>query len=353
MIDRGQRILVVRNDKLGDFMLSYPSFALLKHSLPEAEITALVPEYTRAMAEACPWIDQVIIDPGMDAPWREQFGLLKTIREQGFAAAITLFSTGRIGLALYLAHIPYRLAPATKLAQIFYNQRLSQRRSRSEKPEYAYNQDLVLSYLASRGIDTRSVSMPEGTDDFLPGFVRRPLLAYAEESIGSLRQNLLKRAGMEGCQRLVFIHPGSGGSANNLSVEQYAEIANGLESKSGLGIVITAGPAEQAIAEQLAGKISRYPTTVLMPQGGLDELAQYLQNADLFISGSTGPLHIAGALNRPTAAFFPQRRSATPLRWQTLNQPDRRLAFTPSEGDDMASVDLDAAITAINQKLLA
>ena len=39
------------------------------------------------------------------------------------------------------AHIPHRLAPATKLAQVLYNHRLVQRRSRSQKPEYEYNLD--------------------------------------------------------------------------------------------------------------------------------------------------------------------------------------------------------------------
>ncbi len=41
-----KKILVIRNDKIGDFMLAWPSFAMLKNSLPECHITALVPSYT-------------------------------------------------------------------------------------------------------------------------------------------------------------------------------------------------------------------------------------------------------------------------------------------------------------------
>ena len=37
-----QRILVVRNDKIGDFMLAWPSFAMLKASC-DCHVTALVP----------------------------------------------------------------------------------------------------------------------------------------------------------------------------------------------------------------------------------------------------------------------------------------------------------------------
>lgn len=48
-----KRILVVRNDKIGDFMLAWPSFAMLKGSM-ECHVTALVPAYTAPLARLCP-----------------------------------------------------------------------------------------------------------------------------------------------------------------------------------------------------------------------------------------------------------------------------------------------------------
>ncbi|MEH6814663.1 MAG: glycosyltransferase family 9 protein, partial [Motiliproteus sp.] len=73
--------------------------------------------------------------------------------------------------------------------------------------------------------------------------------------------------------------------------------------------------------------------------------------ADLFIAGSTGTLHIAGALDRPTVGFYPNRRSATPLRWRTLNSEGRYLAVTPPDEveQDMSQVDLTAAAARIQQ----
>ena len=59
------KILIIRNDKLGDFMLAWPAIALLKKQFPDAEITALVPEYTASIAEQCQWIDKVLIDNKM------------------------------------------------------------------------------------------------------------------------------------------------------------------------------------------------------------------------------------------------------------------------------------------------
>ncbi|UCE88979.1 MAG: hypothetical protein JSW10_11830, partial [Pseudomonadota bacterium] len=88
---------------------------------------------------------------------------------------------------------------------------------------------------------------------------------------------------------------------------------------------------------------------------GLAQFAQHIQFADVFISGSTGPLHIAGALDRPTAGFYPRRRSATALRWQTLNSEARRLAFSPEPNaveEDMQGVDLEAAAHRISERFL-
>lgn len=56
------RILVVRNDKIGDFMLAWPALACLKQATPEPHVTVLVPAYTAPLAKACPWVDEVIID---------------------------------------------------------------------------------------------------------------------------------------------------------------------------------------------------------------------------------------------------------------------------------------------------
>ena len=95
-----QNIVVVRNDKLGDFMLSYPALALLRAYLPEARITVLVPEYTRELALACPSVDKVLIDPGPARGWQGTWALARRLRRKRFDALIALFSTGRTALAV-------------------------------------------------------------------------------------------------------------------------------------------------------------------------------------------------------------------------------------------------------------
>lgn len=337
-----KKVLIIRNDKLGDFMLAYPSFALAKENLPDTEIHALVPDYTKVMAETCQWIDKVIIDPGKDAGILKNIDLLRRIKQQQYDAVITLFSTSRIGLLTKLAGIPYRLAPATKIAQVFYNHKLVQRRSRSEKPEYAYNMDLVFQFLGQHGI--------EGIQE-----QDSPYLAFPQNKISTLRQGFIQQHNIPANHKLVFLHPGSGGSASNLTPKQFSLLASKLRSQSGHTVIITAGPGELETARLVAKNLPDTATFIYESNQGLIDFSQHIQFADLFISGSTGTLHIAGALDTPTAGFYPLRRSATPLRWQTLNSPHKRLAFTPNENaeqEDMSTIDLENAAQKISEQFL-
>lgn len=340
--DGTQKILVVRNDKLGDFMLSWPALATLKQALPGAAIHALVSGYTAEIAALCPSVDRVITDPGSGAGSGAQLGLIRALRGERYSAAITLFSTARIGAALALSGIPCRVAPATKVAQLFYNKRLTQRRSQSAQPEYVYNRDLVLHYL--RGIGREPATLPAP-----------PYLSFAPELLSRTRQQFCATHGIDDHTRLVFVHPGSGGSANNLGLEQYAALARALRSAQGHCIVISAGPGEIDSARHVGSLLAGVAHVVYHSTAGLPSFSRHIALADLFISGSTGPLHIAGALDRPTAAFYTRRRSATALRWQTINRDANRLAFAPPDNaaaEDMAAIDVAAAAATISARFL-
>ena len=106
-------VLVIRNDKLGDFMLAWPAFAMLKASDSSLKLTALVPSYTAELARACPYLDDVIID----APKNDKMAFQRVVSEikaRQFDAMISFFSNTHNAKLAWKCRIPYRLAPATK-----------------------------------------------------------------------------------------------------------------------------------------------------------------------------------------------------------------------------------------------
>lgn len=335
-----RKILIIRNDKLGDFMLAWPAFSLLKQQYPDCRLTALVPEYTAPMAEQCEWIDDVLIDDRQSSFFNDIMKLSGKIRERQFDVSISLFSEARTSIALWLAGINTRIGPATKLAQVLLNKKLKQKRSRSLKPEFEYNLDLVRYFISLNGDDCAIQPSP-------------PYLRFDDEVVKKLRADFIQNNGISNNDSLVIIHPGTGGSAINLSLEQYATLARHIAEKSNVFFVITAGPGEQEKAEQLSELLAGTDHIVYRSTGSIVDFSRFINTCDLFISGSTGPLHIAGAMNVNTAAFYPARKSATSLRWQTLNAEDKRISFSPQKytgENDMQHIDIELAADDISNK---
>lgn len=327
-----ERILVARTDKLGDFMLTWYALAMLRGALPDARIDLLVGDAVADMAEACPYANGVMVDQGQSLR-----AVARDIRHQNYDAAIAMFSNRRTALALARARIPYRLAPATKIWQLLFNQREVQRRSRSDQPEYRYNADLAERFLQDHGFPK-------------PSPPKRPLMAFPSSEMRAYKEQLRREYGVSDSSALVIVHPGSGGSANNLSAAAYAGLVNRLKPTEPIFILITAGPGEREVGERVMRLIDTHPAALHASKAGLLTFAHTLACADVYISGSTGPLHVAGALDVRTAGFYPRKKSSTARRWQTMNSPHRRLAFSPpadAPDDDMGLINLDAAAQSI------
>ena len=247
----------------------------------------------------------------------------------------------RVALALWLAHIPKRYGPATKLAQLFLNRRLKQKRSLSLKPEFEYNVDLVRHYISCNS-------------DKVVDIQNAPYLLFDSQEIAGLRKTYITKHGIDTVTKLIFIHAGSGGSAINLSTQQFAELARLIEQSNNVHFVLTAGPRELETANYLSEHMKKSSHFVYNSTEGLVNFSKFINICDLFISGSTGPLHIAAALNVPTAAFYPARQSATSLRWQTTNDKEKRLAFMPDKytgENDMKTIDIKICAAEINTLL--
>jgi ADP-heptose:LPS heptosyltransferase len=233
---------------------------------------------------------------------------------------------------VFKGRIPLRMAPATKWAQVFYNRRVVQRRSRSQKPEFEYNLDLARALLQQLGV--------------APAHSEAPYWPVTSQQRAEQRQHLAQQLGLDATKPWYFVHSGSGGSANNLSIDQYTQLVLAMQNElqqKGMPQphwVFTCGPGEEAKAEQLHKLVGLPHAVVYRSTQGLAAFALSLCAADLVVAGSTGPLHVAGALDVPTVGFFPAKRSATSLRWQPCNAPGRTLGFSPSVGSgDAASQD--------------
>ena len=58
---RIKKILLIRNDGIGDFVLSIPALNVLRHSFEQAKITIFIPSWQEEIASASKLFDEIII----------------------------------------------------------------------------------------------------------------------------------------------------------------------------------------------------------------------------------------------------------------------------------------------------
>ena len=118
-------------------------------------------------------------------------------------------------------------------------------------------------------------------------------------------------------QKTVGINPGASyGSAKRWYPEEFVKVASELSDR--YDIVIFGGPDEQDIAldiEKLLIKKDVKNYKNLAGKTTIPELINHISNLDLFITGDSGPMHVAAAFEVPTVAIFGPTKYDETSQW--------------------------------------
>ena len=303
--DSIESVLVTRHDKIGDFVLALPLCWGLKQVAPEVRVSVLVSKVNVPFARSLPFIDDVVLfEPGLMGFYRT----IKRLANRRFDVSVSCFIDVRLGITLLLCGVARRVAPATKLAQVLFNHSIVQRRSRVEKTEWEYNLDLGRAVFPS-----------------LPKSFPRPLLLVSPNVLyASQFRRFVER---ESFERLVVFHPGSGGSSDgNLKLEDYLRLARVASEIEGVRVVFTFGPDDNRLSVQVKEQLD-FKADVVSDLPSLWLFCALLHMTTLFVSTSTGPMHLAGAVNTKTLSFYGASAFASSRRWEPLNAPERQSNF--------------------------
>ena len=117
--------------------------------------------------------------------------------------------------------------------------------------------------------------------------------------------------------KLLGINPGASyGSAKRWYPEKFADVAIDLSSQ--YDIIIFGGPDEKDIAKDIEKYliekgIDNYKN--LAAKITINELINQISNLDLFITGDSGPMHLAAAFQIPTVAIFGPTKDSETSQW--------------------------------------
>jgi len=285
-------ILITRHDKIGDFITILPMLKILRQETSH-NITVLVSPINYDLACSIKYIDNVIIYTK-----RNTLSLIKEIKLQKINTSISCYIDTRLALILFLSKIPTRISPATKFAQLFFNKTIKQKRSESKKTEWEYNIDLVKFF------------NPELNTKF-----KQPLLSFQHNKASASKL------------KIIAFHPGFGGSSQgNQTLDDYLRLARSIPDNNKYQIIFTFGPDDQKSKDYIQSKLD-FDAEIVNSKLSLIEFCQLLNTFYLFVSTSTGPMHIAGALNKKTLSFFGDNIFASSARWAPVSDKKNQSNF--------------------------
>jgi len=323
-----KNILITRTDRLGDVILTLPLLNSAKKIFKNAKIDLLVKKYLEELLHDYKDIDELIIEENINS----FFSKYKFFKNKKIDLFINVKPGFELALLFFVLRVKYRIGTAYRWYSFLYNFKVYEHRKDSVKHESDYNLNLLKNFFKE-------------TDDSKVFH-----FGYSEDEKKKLNRKL---NGLPD-SRYIIVHPGSGGSAKDIPVNRLALFINKFsEIYADYRIVITGTDNEKPVINQLMKNIrSDFKTSVHDVSGMLDlkELIILIDNSVLFISNSTGPIHIAGALNRNIIGFYPNEKPMSDTRWKPLSE--NTVILKPDGiSDDMDLITEDIIMKAVTSFL--
>ena len=257
-----KNILVIRNDRFGEFLLNIPAMRALKERYPEARISLAVNPAVCELAEAVECVDEVVV-------WDEVKG---NLRKYKFDLGVVLNPTKEAHWAVFWAGIPARVGYNRKWGFLL-THKLKDTKHQGGRHEVDCNLELV----GLVGAKTLDKTIKIKVDDKL-----------FREFIG---------------QKIVAIHPFTSDPVKQWPVERFEELAQRIKRELGVKVVFV-GRIEDRGQSPLGTVPSRDGVIDMVNKTSLVELAALLKRCALLVSGDSGPVHLAASVGTPVVALF-------------------------------------------------
>lgn len=288
---RARRLLVVRPDNIGDVIMAGPALRAIRRTLPEATLTLLASPAGAAAAPLVPWIDEVISwrvlwqDLGRlpFEPSRER-ALVDLLRQRRFDGAVILTSFSQsphpAAFLAWLAGIPLRAGASREHGGMLTH---APPYGAFERHQAERNLALVEALGFGSGDATLEVRVPSAARD-------------------GVRERLAGAGVARDATYLLWI-PWASASARTYPPERGAAAMERTARASGLPVVVSAHPRDEARAAALVARIG--PATVnLAGRSTIVELAALVERAALVVTNNTVAMHLADALRVPAVVAF-------------------------------------------------
>jgi len=303
-----RRILLLRLERIGDLLMAWPAIAAVRHLAPQARIDLVVGSWNEAIARLIDAVDRVRT---LDANWLSRgapahglTGLIRharTWRTDEYDLAINFEGDIRSHLLMACSGAPRRvgfdMAGGGPL--------LTDRVAYDPSCHVADN----LLRLVAHALDVPGQPLPR----------IEPRLKVPIDAREAARK-LLAGEGGDGrppAGPLIGIQVGSGRQVKQWDPTRFGDLGAALARKHGARLAFTGSAEDRPLVELALARLPKGIDVIdLCGRLDLPTLAAVLEGLSVFITGDTGPMHLAAAVGAPLVAIF---GPSDPRRWGPLS----------------------------------
>ncbi|MEK7679551.1 MAG: glycosyltransferase family 9 protein [Deltaproteobacteria bacterium] len=282
--DKGsiKNILVVSSTAIGDTLLSTPAIKAVRKRFPNARIIALFNKDNMALFENNPRINGVIPYYG---GYKRFFSTIKELKKYSFDLALVFHGNEPQATAMcYLsgAGFIFKLPNTSS-----FNFLLSNRSPLIGWDALGHGIDARLETAALAGC---------GTND-------KRMELFIEKSWEQGREQFLKHNGISPANTLIGLQPGASTLSRQWFPERFAALGKRLLAIPLTKLIITGSGSEKRLCSEIAEGIGK-DAIVSAGRLSLGETAALIKRLKVFVTGDTGPMHMAVALSTPVVALY-------------------------------------------------
>jgi ADP-heptose:LPS heptosyltransferase len=293
-LNRVNRILILRYDRIGDMIVTTPVLRTLKRLNPRIRLDVLASNSNAEIVQQNPFVDNLLI---LKTSW---LGLLRQIvrlRRQRYDVVLNFIfnrTTGPGLLANLVAPHGYKVGQGPERYAFYFNRLIKVRR---------FEQHMLESYVSMiEKVFGVSVNREELAFEITVGVDSRHMVDEWLKKQSLHRRSQPKSLGLP----YILLNPSGKDEDRSLGVHQVAALAKSLSGKSQVRLVVLDSPAHVAMSKAIRNrsdfqKSSVYRTMSATPLG---ELASLIEGALLVISPDTSIVHFAAAMQTPVLAIY-------------------------------------------------
>jgi lipopolysaccharide heptosyltransferase II len=282
-----RRVLLLRLERIGDLLMVRDAIVDARAAWPDAEIDLVVGSWNAPLAALLPGVTRI---ETLDVPWLARgasgdtwprlISRARSWKRPGYDVVVNFEPDIRTNALAWLSGARHRVGYRTGGGGAF----LTDAQMYRPLEHVAVNARALVARAAGRAEPASGA----------------PSRLAIDQAVRRRVGERLARAP----RPLIGVHASGGRASKQWHLDRFAEAARILAGETQGTIVLTGGPSDRTLVDNVHSQIP--DANVIEACGAMDlvELAALLESLDVFITGDTGPMHLAAAVGTPVVALF-------------------------------------------------